>query len=279
MNDAVSTAHMTQGAKTRFTADRFGCANQALDLNGGYTQVPSGVYFETPQFSISLWIYPMNVGSWARVIDFGTNGINNIALAIKDSTNGGPILQIFYSQLSCFFFCRFVLESTLPLVTSEWQLLTVTFDDSYFKMYINASLTANIAKPNSFQMENKYRNTNYMGRSNAILNGDGVSFSYIDDIRFYSTSLSQSEIMSLMTENDTLLASTLANQYGVTLDFTHTITENATFFSDDLTSKIGSTTLTPITKNRNINSGSVLCRYLSAFKSIMESAIDFKYGI
>ena len=34
---------MKQGALTSFTSDRFGNANSALALNGGWAQVPSGV--------------------------------------------------------------------------------------------------------------------------------------------------------------------------------------------------------------------------------------------
>ena len=43
MLDQIGSAHMTQGALTSFTSDRFGNANSALALNGGWAQVPSGV--------------------------------------------------------------------------------------------------------------------------------------------------------------------------------------------------------------------------------------------
>jgi len=56
MFDVIDVAHMTQGSSTYFTTDRFGNANAALALNGGWTQVPSGIYFDTPEFTISVWI-------------------------------------------------------------------------------------------------------------------------------------------------------------------------------------------------------------------------------
>jgi hypothetical protein len=52
MNDIIGNAHMTQGAFTIFVSDRFGNSNSALNLNGGWTQVPSGIYFDAPQFTI-----------------------------------------------------------------------------------------------------------------------------------------------------------------------------------------------------------------------------------
>ena len=48
MLDQIGLAHMKQGALTSLTLDRFGNPNSALALNGGWTQVPSGVYFNTP---------------------------------------------------------------------------------------------------------------------------------------------------------------------------------------------------------------------------------------
>jgi hypothetical protein len=45
MNDEIGTAHMTQGSDTYFTLDRFEYENSALALNGGWTQVASGVFF------------------------------------------------------------------------------------------------------------------------------------------------------------------------------------------------------------------------------------------
>ena len=56
------------------TFDRFGYPNSALSLNGGFTQVPSGYYFNSPQFSAAVWVCPFQVGTWARIFDFGNPG-------------------------------------------------------------------------------------------------------------------------------------------------------------------------------------------------------------
>ena len=84
MNDQIGSSHMIQGSLTSFVTDRFGNANSALALNGGWTQVPSGVYFDTPEFTISVWIYPLQVSDWSRIIDFGNGQFSNtIIVAIS----------------------------------------------------------------------------------------------------------------------------------------------------------------------------------------------------
>ncbi len=47
MSDHIGSSHMTQWNFTSFTADRFGNVNSALALNGEWTQVPNGYYFNT----------------------------------------------------------------------------------------------------------------------------------------------------------------------------------------------------------------------------------------
>ena len=55
MLDQIGTSHMTQGSLTSFIEDRFGNVNSALALNGGWTQIPSGSYFNTSEYSITVW--------------------------------------------------------------------------------------------------------------------------------------------------------------------------------------------------------------------------------
>jgi hypothetical protein len=72
MLDEIGSAHMTEGNFTSLIEDRFGCPNSALALNGGWTEVPAGIYFDTPEFTISAWIFPQRVGYFSRLIDFSS---------------------------------------------------------------------------------------------------------------------------------------------------------------------------------------------------------------
>jgi len=195
MNDHIGSAHMTQGNLTTFTLDRFGNNNSALALNGGWTQVPAGIYFDTPEFTISAWVYPQQVGSWARLIDFVRDTSQDIIVLTLDSNNH-YCPSAFIGPLNLE-----IKASSLCLTSSQWQLLTATFDGQTFSIYINGSLSVSGIKSSTFsQLPPINRTLNYVGKSN--LYGDGYSFSYVDDLRFYKKSLTQQEIVDLMMMND-----------------------------------------------------------------------------
>ena len=197
MNDLIGMAHMMQGSPSvTFSPDRFGTPNSAINLsNKSFTQVPSGIYFDSPTFTISVWIYPLNPSDlWSRVIDFG-NGekSDNIVLTIG-STNGILIPAIVIHNGG-----QLITRTISPeaLVVSQWQLLTGTFDGNQTRIYINGSLmiSANVI----YSSTSVNRTKNYIGKSNWAENG--FSDSLLDDLRFYNKSLNPTEIIELMNSN------------------------------------------------------------------------------
>ena len=100
MLDQIGSSHMTQGSLTSFIEDRFGNVNSALALNGGWTQIPSGSYFNTSEYSVTVWVYPATSGMWARLIDFGNGDkIDNILISIDSGSNQKPCFQLFNSTV------------------------------------------------------------------------------------------------------------------------------------------------------------------------------------
>jgi len=193
MLDEIGGAHMTQGSATTFVVDRFGNANAALNLNGGWTKVPNGIYFNTPAFTISTWIYPQTIGSWARLVDFGNGAYsNNVVFAIGASGNI-PAFQICITSS-----CAITLQSSQGLTLSKWQFLALTYDGSHARIYIDSTLTGTTAY--TYTMPNINRNSNLIGKSN-MGSSNGYSTSYIDDLRFYNKRLTESEISSIMGLN------------------------------------------------------------------------------
>jgi hypothetical protein len=196
MNDYIGSAHMIQGSSTTFTLDRFGNNNSALALNGGWTQVPAGIYFNTLEFTISVWVYPKQIGSWSRVIDF-TSGVSddNIILTLDSFYTKCPCGEIRSLLMS-------ITSSSLCLTLNQWQLLTATFDGTTFSIYINGTLSVMGTKSSSYsQLPSLNRNQNFIGKSNAGP-PNGYSHSYLDDLRFYNKSLTQQEIVNLIVMND-----------------------------------------------------------------------------
>jgi hypothetical protein len=238
MTDVTGGADMQQGSATTFTSDRFGNVNSALSLNGGWTQVMSGIYFNTIQFSISAWVYPQNVGIWSRVIDFG-NGIasDNIFLSLDSGNNLIPGFWICIGGS-----CSNQLYSSQPLVTNTWQFVTVTFNGITMSIYLNGIFTNSMAI-SFISLPKVSRTNNYIGQSNFMAYGDAYSSSYIDELRFYNISLTQIQIQNLMNQQDTSNSVFCATTTAPTT--TPTTTDSTTTTSPTTTDS--TTTTTPTT--------------------------------
>ena len=123
MSDIVGNAHMIQSSTTTFTSDRHGNPNSALNLNGGYTELPQEIYFNTLSFSVTVWIYFSSNSDWLNLFFFG-NGCENdeISLAQQDGGSGLPFFRLYdENQKIC------EVKSNEKLISS-WKFLTVNFD-------------------------------------------------------------------------------------------------------------------------------------------------------
>jgi len=195
MNDVIDNADMSQGISTIYVSDRFGKSNSALGLNGGWTQVPSGIYLNANTFTISVWIYPQNVGSYSRIIDFGNgNPYDNVILRLSTGSDLKPGFVLYTKQSGQVF------QTTNFLTTQNWQLITVTYNSSNISFYVNGSLE--LSKKCSYARFNELRKLNYIGKGWSDSN-HFYSSSYIDDLRFYNKCLTQNEILDLMYQKDT----------------------------------------------------------------------------
>ena len=195
MLDQIGSAHMEQGEKTNFVKDKFDKENSALALNFGWTKVPSGVYFNTEQYTITAWIYSDNIQPGSRLIDFGDYDSHAVIIELSELKdkhytpsfqirfNGEVLLGVYSSQ---------------KLTTNKWQFMVASFDGYGASIYIDGQLVGSSEKSSKkylpFVGTRDYCN---IGKSNWA--DDGRSSSYIDDLRFYGKALSQEEIMELMS--------------------------------------------------------------------------------
>ena len=206
MIDVIGGADMQQGsggASILFVNDRFGNPNSALGLNGGFTQIPSGIYFNSPMFTVSVWIYPSSVGAFARVFDFGNGNSDNIVLTQAYGLDLKPCFQ--FIQGSTWLSDTF---SSILLTPNQWQFLTATYDSTTLTLFVNGILVGSSTV--SYNLPTLERTNNFVGKSaNAPpVGSDGYSYSYLDDLRFYSICLTQSQLVDLMMSNDTYLTTT-----------------------------------------------------------------------
>jgi hypothetical protein len=199
LSDQAGSAHMQQGnLLTSFTADRFGNNNSALALNGGWLQVPQGNYFDTPEFTISVWVFPQNISLHAAVFDFGNKAAQEgIALTFDSVTTSGSLKPTFLIWIKPAINLWSHVESSQPLMLNKWQLLTATFDSKTMKIYINGTLTGSRDFNVSTSTMSQPLSSNYIGSNGSLY----TSASYLDDLRIYKTSLNQSEILQLVNAN------------------------------------------------------------------------------
>ena len=181
-----------------FNTDRFGNPNEALDLSSGYTFLTPGFFFTSPQFSISLWIYP-NSNGWSPsnsvLLDFGnsnTNGnsfLDDIILNYVSTDNIGPNVQIYnYSTLVM------NAKSSITLVNYQWQLLTITYDGVTLKVSINGTVTGSVKK--AYSLPVIARMNNYFGATYSNRNQN--SYLRLDEIRFYNICLTRNQILEIL---------------------------------------------------------------------------------
>ena len=188
VKDSIGTAHLYSGVNAYLTNDRFGVDNLALRLNLGYYTVPPGVYFNGP-FTTSVWVNAKSFSAYARVFDFGENGINT----------DNVVFSIFKDTPSAFYFTTFsgsnqnlVIDCSYGLLINEWSHLAVTFDGGLASFYFNGEFSCSSS---IYQPKNITRKVNYIGKSNWP---DELPNAVYDELRIYNRVLDSNEINSLM---------------------------------------------------------------------------------
>ena len=198
MLDIKGAANMIQGSATTFSTETYVCGKGALSLNNGWTQIPAGNYFNSPEFTIFVWVYPFGVGIWARIIDFfNVNNQDNIVFALSGTTTMNPALDI-HSGFTGNTVVAAVYSSQ-PLVSNQWQSLAATYNGTFACIYLNGTLVGSATQ--TFNLPSNYSRSNcYIGRSDYV--GDGVSSSCLKNLRIYNKSLTQAQILEIMAESE-----------------------------------------------------------------------------
>ena len=107
---------------TYTTYDRFGNVNSALALNGGYNLIPSGVYLNTQEFSISSWVYPQKVSEWSRIIELSNNNhLDLVVFALSYENTMQPYFEIRTDRNTKLFSER----TNQTIFMNQWQLRVV----------------------------------------------------------------------------------------------------------------------------------------------------------
>ena len=190
MQDCVGSDHMTAGSLYSFTSDRNGLANDAISLNGGYTNFPADVYFNSA-FTISAWVNPNNLGIWSRIVDFGMGAsIYNVLFIFSADSSNEIALHLYSNGNPIMLF-----QPNYQLPWNTWSFVAVTYNGFTATMYVNGGQMASQTNAGYWVPENVVRSQSYCGRSEYAV--DGYSDSLVDQIQIYNRALSSSEISTL----------------------------------------------------------------------------------
>jgi hypothetical protein len=158
-----------------------GAASQHLNL----TEI-SSMPFNTG-ITFSVWAYPTASSNWARFVDFGSGApSNNILFTRVGSTT---TLALYSHNVTT----ESVISAADAMQNNVWQHFAFTIaSNGAAKIYKNGSVIAS----GTLNVPNLVTRTNmYIGRSNWV--ADSYYDGSMDDIRLYTTALSDGDILTL----------------------------------------------------------------------------------
>lgn len=191
---ADSSGHQQNAALFNAPGWITGKIDNALTLtkaSSQYATLPDGVVSTLSDITISAWVKPATLDTWARVFDFGSGMATNLFFTTRSGATGKPQFAIRVANSA-----EQIIAAPNALPLNTWTHIAVTLSGSTGTLYINGvasgTNTAMTLKPSD--MGNTTQN--YLGKSqynDPYLNGA------IDDFRIYSCALNADEIASLVS--------------------------------------------------------------------------------
>lgn len=175
---------------------RGGKFGERVSLNGtdAYVELPKDILYGLHDMSISMWINPDELGSWARIFDFG-------------SVQDPPYPNLFATMNSGSNNLRFAYETGMNtkidagavVKTGMWQNLVVTISGTKAQMYLNGEKVGENNSFNYVPFTSSRMVNNFLGKSN--YSADKYYKGGMDDFRIYNRALPEKEIEKLALEN------------------------------------------------------------------------------
>lgn len=181
----------------QLSADRFGNANNAYTFDGvsNYINLPAASFAGLHVYSCSLWIKPAST-------------VNNANIAYNVGSSTEPYCHgINYNPPNIFAGCynngnsqtqSYVNSPAANLNT--WTHIAVTRDLSVLKLYVNGVLAQQLASANTYSHGVNYGTPPYRAVIGTRSNLQNFFSGQIDDVRLYSTVLTQNDVNALYTE-------------------------------------------------------------------------------
>lgn len=178
--DELNVAMASLGPGAQYSA---GIVGQAFSLNGNGSYVALPARNLGSSYTVEFWLYPTRSGGWQHVLSHDYRSPNFGALYL----NG--------SRLSYWANSNLVLESPTPLPLNQWTHVALTYDGQQARLYLNGMHDRTSgAMTLSFNTAVRLGDGNYRDSSNTLQGR-------MDEVSFYSRSLSAPEIQTLAQVN------------------------------------------------------------------------------
>ena len=160
-----------------------------------YATLPAGVVGGLGDFTISTWVKPATVATWARIFDFGADVTPTAtagAYMMLSVSNGGAVS---YGITASGYNNGQSINGAAPLAAGAWSHVAVTLSGTVGRLYVNGALVgtnnALTLKPSSLGTTTR----NYLGRSQ--FSADPYLDGALDDFRLYARALGNGEVAAL----------------------------------------------------------------------------------
>lgn len=196
--------------------------------NNSYLMLPSGIVSDLTDFTISAWVRPDEIASWARVFDFGTSNSNYMFLTL---TNGS---QTAFAMTTNGANGEQKITAPVAFSAGEWTHIAVTKSGNSAVMYANGIEVGRNDNMTISPTDLGATDKNYIAKSQY---NDPYFKGCIDDFRIYKRALSAAEISGIAGEPNSAIASIETVNTAVTANEKAELPEYVTAALDDGTTR------------------------------------------
>ena len=164
--------------------------NSGISLTGGHIALPAGGTEKWKDFSLSVWVKPERVDTWARIIDCGTGTDNNFFLTVRAAQTGCLRYAIVQGTSG-----EQQINTDFSLKASEWVHVVLVQRGTTGILYANGTEVGRNENLTLSPADLGYTTQNYIGRSAYM--SDPYFRGCVDDLRIYDCALDSEQVSAL----------------------------------------------------------------------------------
>lgn len=193
----VSNHGKDASGKGQATIAEGGKFGKYLKLNGSdaYVQLPNDILYGLYNMTVSVWVNPDELSSWARIFDFGSKSdppYPNLFLTVNSGSNN---LRLAYEESKSPAENKVVggqVNAGAALKTGQWQHVCTVIDGAKATLYVDGRKVAENVGFQFNPVKTKDMISNMLGKSN--YGSDKLFKGGMDDFRIYNRILSEKEV-------------------------------------------------------------------------------------